>query len=307
MINLEPAKVRELLKAKQLPSELEVSQLCAIAKELMVEEPNVVPANCPITVVGNVHGQFEDLLTIFEKNGEPPAQNYLFLGGYVNRGHKGLESFLYLLSFKVQFPDRLLLLRSNHESREITQTYGFYDECCKKFGSLNVWRDCTDVFECLPLAAQIDEKGFAVHGGLSPDISAIIDIQKIDRKRDVPNTGALCNLLWSDPSDTDGWGINPRGCGFLFGEEEFNLFMEFNNLGKMYRGHQMLMEGYTTHFNEKLITVWSAPNYCGKCGNDGAFVRLNQRMEDEFITFKAKIEKDKIVQPEINFTSFFTK
>ena len=305
MINLDVRKVREELKKGNLPSELEVSQLCANAKELLVEEPNLIYANCPVTIVGSVHGQFEDLMNIFKLNGECPQQNYLFMGGYVNRGYKGLETFLYLLTLKVQYADRLTLLRGNHESREITQSYGFYDECFKKYGSLNVWRDFTDVFECLPLAAHIDNKAFAVSGGLSPEIASLIDIQKIDRKRDIPNTGPLCNLLWSDPSEEDGWGINSRGQGFTFGEEEFNIFMGFNKLEKMFRSHQMLMEGFKKEFGDRLVTIWSAPNYCGRCGNTGAFLNLDADMNEKFVTFEECSEKTEIIQPEISFTSFF--
>lgn len=306
MKNLNVAKIRQNLAKGLIPSELEVSQLCANAKELLVEEPNLVPANAPMIVVGNIHGQFEDLMHILDIQGETPDVNYLFLGGYVNRGHKGLELFMYLLTLKVSNPDRVILLRSNHESREITQSYGFYDECCKKYGSLNVWRDCTDVFECLPLAAYIDSKAFAVNGGLSPDITSVMDIQKIDRKRDVPNSGAFCNLLWSDPQEEDeGWGGNERGQGMVFGISEFRLFMENNDLDKMYRSHEMFMNGYNQMFDNKLITIWSAPNYCGKCDNLGSVLKLDEHLNEEFVTFKSSGHKFRVNVPKMELTSFF--
>lgn len=298
--------VKRVLEKGELPTEYEVSQLCAQAKELLVEEPNLIPANAPMIIVGNIHGQFEDLLKLFKDHGQPPQQNYLLLGGYVNRGHKSLETFLYLLTFKVKYTDRIVLLRSNHESREITQSYGFYDECNKKFGSLNAWRDCSDVFECLPLAAHIDSRYFAVHGGLSPDIISIMDIQKIDRKRDVPNTGAFCNLLWSDPIDEiKAWSPNPRGCGLLFGKQEFLDFLTLNKLEKMYRGHQLMMRGYSKIFDDLLVTIWSAPNYCGKCGNLGSIMKLDQNFDETYITFEGVKEKAKINQASLSFTSFF--
>lgn len=306
MINIDLQKIKADLRKGQVPSELEVSQLCANAKELLVEEPNLVPVNAPVTVVGNLHGQFEDLLKILDDHGEAPATNYLFLGGYVNRGHKGLEVLMYILAMKVANPDRVILLRSNHESREITQSYGFYDECCKKYGSLNVWRDCTDVFECLPLAACIDARAFAVNGGLSPDIVSMTDIQKIDRKRDVPSSGAFCNLLWSDPQEADeGWLKNDRGQGMVFGESEFDMFMRNNKLEKMYRSHEMCLMGYKQIFGGKLTTVWSAPNYCGKCDNLGAVLKIDDQLKEEFFTFKFTPHRFKVNMPKMELTSFF--
>ena len=148
----------------------------------------------------------------------------LCAGDFVDRGLYSVETFLLLLALKVRYPDRITLIRGNHESRQITQVYGFYDECQRKFGSANVWRYCCDVFDYLSLGAIVDGRVFCVHGGLSPNITTLDQIRLISRKQEVPQDGAMCDLLWSDPDgtcisltkDITGWGVSPRGAGFLF-------------------------------------------------------------------------------------------
>ena len=207
--------IENLLKF-ELPKESEVNQLCAKAKEILVEEANVQRVDSPVTVCGDVHGQFEDVLELFKVGGPCPEINYLFLGDYVDRGYRSVETFLYLLALKVKYPDRITLIRGNHESRVITQSYGFYDECVKKYGSLNVWRNCTDVFDYLTLSALVDGKILCMHGGLSPKIKVLDDIRKIDRKQDVPNSGPMCDLMWSDPDDVKTWTHSPARCWVAF-------------------------------------------------------------------------------------------
>lgn len=114
--------------------------------------------------------------------GDCPKTNYIFMGDFVDRGFHSVETFLLLLALKVRYQDRITLIRGNHESRQITQVYGFYDECLRKYGSVNVWRYCTEIFDFLPLAAIIDDKIFCVHGGLSPSFDTLDEIKTIDRK-----------------------------------------------------------------------------------------------------------------------------
>lgn len=139
-------------------------------------ETNVIRVSGPVTICGDIHGQFDDLLELFKIGGFPPYTNYIFMGDYVDRGRDSVETFLLLLALKVRYKNRITLLRGNHESRLITQVYGFYDECIRKYGSLNVWRACTDIFDYLTLAAVVDDKVFCVHGGLSPNIRDMKDI-----------------------------------------------------------------------------------------------------------------------------------
>ena len=160
--------------------------------------------------------------------GDCPDTNYLFMGDFVDRGYYSVETFLLLLALKVRYPDRITLIRGNHESRQITQVYGFYDECLRKYGSVNVWRYCTEIFDYLSLSAIIDDKIFCVHGGLSPSINTLDQIRTIDRKQEVPHDGAMCDLMWSDPEDIDGWGLSPRGAGYLFGGDVVAQFNTTN-------------------------------------------------------------------------------
>jgi serine/threonine-protein phosphatase 4 catalytic subunit len=152
----------------------------------------------------------------------------------------------------VKHPDRITLIRGNHESRQITQVYGFYDECLRKYGSVNVWRYCTDIFDYLSLSAIINNSVFAVHGGLSPNINTLDNIRLLDRKKEVPHDGPMCDLLWSDPDEIEGWGISPRGAGYLFGGDVCSSFSQVNNINLIARAHQLVMEGYKWMFDEQV-------------------------------------------------------
>jgi serine/threonine-protein phosphatase 4 catalytic subunit len=191
------------LRRGEIISEQEVKQLCAKAREILVEEGNVQRVDAPVTICGDIHGQFFDLLELFRHGGDIPNVPYLFLGDFVDRGFNSVETFLLLLAYKVRYPDLVTLIRGNHECRQITQVYGFYDECLRKYGSLNVWRYCTDVFDYLSLAAIVNDSLFCVHGGLSPSINDSIDeIRSLDRKQEIPHDGSMCDLMWSDPDGT---------------------------------------------------------------------------------------------------------
>ncbi|EPY78697.1 serine/threonine-protein phosphatase 6 catalytic subunit isoform 3, partial [Camelus ferus] len=183
-------------------------RLCDYVCDLLLEESNVQPVSTPVTVCGDIHGQ----------------------GDFVDRGYYSLETFTYLLALKAKWPDRITLLRGNHESRQITQVYGFYDECQTKYGNANAWRYCTKVFDMLTVAALIDEQILCVHGGLSPDIKTLDQIRTIERNQEIPHKGAFCDLVWSDPEDVDTWAISPRGAGL---EQFFNLIGCLERVGKL--------------------------------------------------------------------------
>jgi serine/threonine-protein phosphatase 4 catalytic subunit len=216
----------ERLKRCEYLKEQEVKALCDKAREILIDESNVQRVDAPVTICGDIHGQFYDLIELFKVGGECPFTNYLFLGDFVDRGYYSVETFLLLLALKVRYPDRITLIRGNHESRQITQVYGFYDECLRKYGSVNVWRYCTEIFDYLSLSAIIEDKVFCVHGGLSPAINTLDQIRAIDRKQEVPHDGAMCDLMWSDPEDIEGWGLSPRGAGYLFGGDVVAKFNE---------------------------------------------------------------------------------
>jgi len=219
--------------------------------------------------------------------GECPETNYLFMGDFVDRGFYSVETFLLLLALKVRYPDRIMLIRGNHESRQITQVYGFYDECIRKYGSVNVWRYCCEIFDYLSLSATIDDRIFCVHGGLSPSINTLDQIRTIDRRQEVPHDGAMCDLLWSDPDDINGWGLSPRGAGYLFGGDVSSAFNQTNNVELIARAHQLVMEGYKLLFQDSVVTVWSAPNYCYRCGNVAAILEIDDHLTKNYKIFEA--------------------
>ena len=267
----------ETLKSGEPISESAVKRLCASVSELLMEESNVQPVCSPVTIVGDIHGQFFDLLHLLsdEVGGSPPDINYIFLGDFVDRGHNSVETLTLLLCLKLKFPGHVTLLRGNHESRQITQVYGFYDECLRKYGNASVWRYCTQCFDTFALAAIIDSQVLCVHGGLSPDVRTLDQIRAIDRQQEIPHEGAFCDLMWSDPEDISvPWQVSPRGAGFLFGERVTDEFNFVNRLSLIARAHQLVMEGKKYHFNKNLVTVWSAPNYCYRCGNVAAILTI---------------------------------
>lgn len=245
------------------------------------------------------------MIELFKVGGECPCTNYLFLGDFVDRGYYSVETFLLLLALKVRYPNRVTLIRGNHESRQITQVYGFYDECLRKYGSVNVWKYCTEVFDLLCLAAIIDHKVFCVHGGLSPSINTLDQIRALTREQEVPHDGAMADLMWSDPEDIEGWGVSPRGAGYLFGGDVVEKFNEVNSIDFIARAHQLAMEGYKTMFPLKnsrsgqrvdaLMTVWSAPNYCYRCGNVAAILELDENLDQHWKIFEAAPQENRSV------------
>ncbi|KAL2298208.1 LOW QUALITY PROTEIN: hypothetical protein Nmel_017171 [Mimus melanotis] len=418
---------------KYLP-ENDLKRLCDYVCDLLLEESNVQPVSTPVTVCGDIHGQFYDLCELFRTGGQVPDTNYIFMvcapgaagrrwglrgeiprgsrvpgppalgplvaparrsccreprrmrqsvlpcpgrggsgegsaqptpdspsaqssvgpsrsrlpssagflcdsgklrgdvslcafsgdccsmydclcpqGDFVDRGYYSLETFTYLLALKAKWPDRITLLRGNHESRQITQVYGFYDECQTKYGNANAWRYCTKVFDMLTIAAVSanttltaadclngscrDEQILCVHGGLSPDIKTLDQIRTIERNQEIPHKGAFCDLVWSDPEDVDTWAISPRGAGWLFGAKVTNEFVHINNLKLICRAHQLVHEGYKFMFDEKLVTVWSAPNYCYRCGNIASIMVFKDVNTREPKLFRAVPDSERVIPP----------
>ncbi|KAL2566491.1 hypothetical protein AAZV13_19G168700 [Glycine max] len=202
------------------------------------------PVKSPVTICGDIHGQFHDLAELFRIGGKCPDTNYLFMGDYVDRGYYSVETVSLLVALKVRYPQRITILRGNHESRQITQVYGFYDECLRKYGNANVWKTFTDLFDFFPLTALVESEIFCLHGGLSPSIETLDNIRNFDRVQEVPHEGPMCDLLWSDPDDRCGWGISPRGAGYTFGQDISEQFNHTNSLKLIARAHQLVMDGF---------------------------------------------------------------
>lgn len=255
-----------------------------------MKQPTFLELESPITVCGDTHGQYPDLLKLFEVGGFPPETNYLFLGDYVDRGKQSLETICLLLAYKIKYDENFFLLRGNHECASINRIYGFYDECKKRY-NLKLWKVFIDLFNCLPIAASIDDKILLMHGGLSPELNTVDQLKKIVRPTDVPEEGLLCDLLWSDPeSQCNGWGKNDRGVSVVFNEKVLSKFLQKNDMDLVCRAHQVVEEGYEFFGDRQLVTVFSAPNYCGEFDNAGAMMVIDENLMCSFKIIKSKHE-----------------
>lgn len=298
----------EQIKKCRYLDENDMKQLCETVKLLLMEESNIQPVNSPVTVCGDIHGQFHDLLELFRVSGGfPDAINYIFMGDYVDRGYFSLETFTLLMCLKALYPDRITLVRGNHESRQVTQAYGFYDECLTKYGSVTVWKHCCQVFDFLTLAAIIDAKILCVHGGLSPEVRMLDQIRVLNRAQEIPHEGGFADLMWSDPDESvQTWGNSSRGAGWLFGSEVAREFNYVNNLNLVARAHQLVMEGFKYHFEEKdVVTVWSAPNYCYRCGNVASVMKVDENGQPKFSIFNAVPEDTKMAPQKPQKNDYF--
>ncbi|KAF4695321.1 CAAX prenyl protease 1 [Perkinsus olseni] len=297
---LEKAKKCELLSAPQ------IRVLCERLKDILEEESNVLQLQPPVTVVGDVHGQFHDVIELLTVGGPVPDVNYLFLGDYVDRGSLSVETITLLCCMKLRYPDRVTLLRGNHESRQITQVYGFYAECSLKYDDdQSVWKSFTDMFDYLPVAAVIGGRTLAVHGGLSPSVHTLDQLRLLYRFSEIPHEGPLADIVWSDPDGSSmhvqsnssgpvvvekpnssvrrykevppgsGFTVSPRGAGYVFGHDVTIKFLHMNGLDHMVRAHQLCMHGYQLLFPDRCVsTVWSAPNYCYRFGNTASVMEI---------------------------------
>ncbi|KAJ2680528.1 hypothetical protein GGI25_000501 [Coemansia spiralis] len=229
-----PEEWLEIVRKCDCLSEADVKKLCERVKELLMEESNVQPVQTPVTVCGDIHGQFYDVMKLLRVGGEPPETNYIFMGDFVDR---------------------------------------------------------------------VDGRVLCVHGGLSPDLRTLDQMRTIQRCQEIPHEGPFCDLMWSDPEDIDSWAVSPRGAGWLFGARVTDEFNHVNGLTLLARAHQLVQEGYKFMFPERnLVTVWSAPNYCYRCGNVASILKIEEDLEvtdDSFQIFQAVPDKERIVPPRI--------
>ncbi|TGZ82670.1 Metallo-dependent phosphatase [Ascodesmis nigricans] len=272
-------------------TEEQALDILAKATEILKAEPNLLEMDAPITVCGDVHGQYYDLMKLFEVGGNPEDTRYLFLGDYVDRGYFSIECVLYLWSLKIWYPNTLWLLRGNHECRHLTDYFTFKLECKHKY-SERVYEACMESFCALPLAAIMNKQFLCIHGGLSPELHTLDDLRSIDRFREPPTHGLMCDLLWADPLEefgqekTSDFFIHNhvRGCSYFFSYPAACSFLEKNNLLSIIRAHEAQDAGYrmyrktrTTGF-PSVMTIFSAPNYLDVYNNKAAVLKYENNV-----------------------------
>lgn len=262
----------------------DILTLEATMTDVHVSEPN------HLTVCGDTHGQFFDLMHIFETNGFPSSSNaYLFNGDFVDRGSWSTEIALTLYAYKWLMPHAMHLNRGNHETDDMNKVYGFEGECKAKYNE-RVFKLFSESFSLLPLACLVQEKYLVLHGGLfSDDKVKLDDLRNINRhkKKQPGHEGLMMEMLWTDPQVAPGRGPSKRGVGLQFGPDITKRFCDNNGLTAIIRSHEVRQDGYEIEHDGKCITVFSAPNYCDSQGNDGAFIRIDGNGEMKYTRFKA--------------------
>jgi len=266
----------------------EIEMLCHEAKTIFLREPMLLKLDAPATICGDIHGQYKDLISILRTKAFPSSNPFLFLGDYVDRGSQSIETMSLLLACKIKYPSKTFLLRGNHECSTINRIYGFYEECRRKI-NVKVWRIFNEVFDCLPVAAIISNKIFCVHGGLSPDLVDLEQINDLARPTSIPSRGLMCDLLWSDPeTELTGWAENSRGVSYTFGENVVKKFLLSNGLTHVCRAHQIVENGYEFFADGQLVTLYSATNNVGEFDNLGAILDIDADLQFSFKSFSYK-------------------
>lgn len=261
------------------------------ATELLRKEPNMLHVPAPVTICGDVHGQYYDLMKLFEVGGNPESTAYLFLGDYVDRGSFSIECLVYLYALKLNYNLSFWMLRGNHECKHLTEYFTFKSECLHKY-SADLYEECLASFNALPLAAIMNNQFFCVHGGLSPELKTLADLERLDRFREPPTKGLMCDLLWADPTeeyDEDNMDQTfvrntVRGCSYAFTYKASCQFLERTGLLSVIRAHEAQDAGYRMYKRTKtlgfpsLLTMFSAPNYLDTYNNKAAVLKYENNV-----------------------------
>ncbi|KAI6192140.1 Serine/threonine-protein phosphatase [Aphelenchoides bicaudatus] len=294
----DPKKQNEFAQIASVQLSLgELEKLCEMAIQSFKSQSTLLiidSSSLPINIVGDVHGQFNDLRGIFHRCGAPNMQSYLFLGDYIDRGIQGIETFALLTALKIKYPDKVYMLRGNHEDANTCASYGFLDECIQRYTFEKgepLWRKFIDVFNWIPLAALLNKSVFCMHGGISPHLQTLDEVAKIQRPSIVPPYGLACDLVWADPNEEnlEGWAMSKRGVSVLFSQKVVETFCQKNKIDLIVRGHQltrqMLLSGYRFHAKGRVVTIFSAPNYLNM-KNAGCVLKISKNMKCRFVVFR---------------------
>ena len=286
-------------RAFPLPAS-DLLQLCDRVQLLLEAEPTLLQLSAPIKVFGDIHGQFGDLMRIFDQFGSPQGGgagggdiamvDYLFLGDLVDRGAHSLETVALVLALKLQYPHKVFLVRGNHESPEVNARDGFLHECVERLGGkqpgVAVWRRINVLFEWMPMGATINDSILCVHGGIGGTLQSLEEIASMQRplRMGGPEGERMLDLLWSDPTESDrveGVLANAERGGpvVCYGPDRVASFLEANELKLIVRGHECVMDGFQRFAGGRLITVFSATNYCGRWANAGAILLIGKDLE----------------------------
>ena len=269
-----------------------ILELSRHVRVLLKREPNLLRLKAPLNLFGDIHGQFGDLVRFIHMiNRSNGKKRFIFNGDIVDRGSCSIECLMLLFAMKFCFPNDVYIMRGNHESMDINQMYGFKTECLERYGDevgFKIWTDLNTTLQLLPICCTINESIFCTHGGIPRQpLNSLDDINKINRNMIIPNEGIMCDLMWSDPkSHKTQWADNERGVSYTFNQYALQKFMTKHNLSLVCRAHEMVNEGYKFFAGNKLVTIFSAPNYCGERGNNGAVMVINENMECSFIVLK---------------------
>ncbi|OQR69270.1 serine/threonine-protein phosphatase PP1-2-like [Tropilaelaps mercedesae] len=265
----------------------ELLEVTRRAQKAFSAEPMLLRISPPLRVFGDLHGQFRDFLLLLDQTGLPPSTRFLFLGDYVDRGEQSLEVITLLFALKVRFPTSVFLLRGNHEVQPVNRRYGFFEEVTSRY-NLEIYGRFGSAFSYMPVAAIVGEKIFCVHGGISPRLHSLDQILDIQRPARVPKQGLLTDLLWADPHPTaeDFADNHDRGISVIFGPKQVEEFLERFDLDLICRGHQLCPKGHEFFADQRLLTIFSAPNYCGQFDNAAGVLSISKNLECEISTFR---------------------
>ncbi|VDM57766.1 unnamed protein product [Angiostrongylus costaricensis] len=251
------------------------------SRQVFLSKASLVEVQSPTIICGDIHGQFADVLRLFDRGGFPPMVNYFFLGDYVDRGHLNLECIALFFSYKVKYPNSFFILRGNHECAPINRVYDFFEECNRRCNSTRLWLGFQESFATMPFTGLVAGKILCMHGGLSPKLKYLDQLRQITRPIDPSNASLHIDLLWSDPDHcVKGWQANTRGLSYVFGQDIVHEMISILGINLVARAHQVVQVGYEFFANKRLVTllffIFSAPHYCGQFDNAAAMMNFDE-------------------------------